>query len=340
MSLDSEDWPLVSIVILNYNGRKFIERCLKSVLNTQYDNFEVIFIDNASTDESFELARNLLNSDRRSKITGNSRNLGFAQGNNIGFSLAKGKYIVFLSIDTEVDRRWLNELVIVMEGDAMIGAAQSKLMQLYNHNQVDSIGQYLDFLGYGYPVHDEGDEIFYAEGAAIIIRRSAGEESLINDAIFDPDYFCYYEENDLCWRMRLHGYKIALVPRSLVYHARASINLYSMPQHLVFHHAKNRIMTLIKNYDEINLLKYVPCLLVLEVARAIILLKKNPRHSLAVLESFLWNIRNLKRTWEKRLVVQRVIRRNQDSQITRIMSKPNILRLYEKFDRYYEVPSD
>lgn len=345
---NSNDLPLVSVVILNYNGREFVERCLRSVLSMHYRKFEVIFVDNASTDGSFELVRNLFNLDGRLKITRNDRNLGFAKGNNIGFSYAKGNYIAFLNVDTEVNPRWLTELVIAMECNPKMGAAQSKLLQMYDHNKIDSVGQFIDFLGYGYLKESKEDkvqfdrvkEIFYADGAAILIRRSAVNESLVNSAPFDPDYFCYYEENDLCWRMRLCGYKIALVPSSVVYHARTSTKLYAMPPHLVFHHAKNRIMTLIKNYCLINLLKYLPCLLVLEVGRAIIIVKKDFRHSLAVLKSFSWNIKNFKKTWKKRLVVQRLIRKKSDSEITKLMRKTNLVRLYESFRRYYTVRGD
>lgn len=345
MSRRPDDGPLVSVVILNYNGGKFVKKCLTSVLDTQYGNLEVIFVDNASTDGSFELAKNLLNLRSRLTIIRNDRNMGFAEGNNVGFKYAKGNYVVFLNIDTEVDRNWLRELVMAAECDLKIGAAQSKLVQMYDHTQLDSIGQSIDFLGYGYPNNSEKDkvqldnvkEIFYADGAAILIRRSALCESLMNGAPFDPDYFCYYEENDLCWRMRLCGYKIALVPHSVVYHARTSTNLHEMPQHLVFHHAKNRIMTLMKNYDVINLLKYIPCLLALEVARAGVLLKNDPRHSLAVLESFFWNVRNLKRTWKKRLIIQRLIRKRSDTDITSLMRKPNLVLLYENFKKYYTV---
>ena len=189
MSSHPGDWPLVSVVILNYNGRKFVERCLKSVLNTQYSNFEVIFVDNASTDGSFELVKSLFNLNGRLKIIRNDRNLGFAEGNNVGFTYSKGNHIVFLNIDTEVDRRWLRELIMVMEYNLKIGATQSKLVKMCDHNQLDSIGQSIVFLGYGYPIDNGVDkkqfnhvkEIFCADGAAILVRRSAANESLIND---------------------------------------------------------------------------------------------------------------------------------------------------------------
>jgi GT2 family glycosyltransferase len=88
--------PMVSIIILNYNSRDFVEPCLKSVLNTDYPNFEVIFVDNASTDGSPELAKKRFGSDHRLKIIYNDKNVGFAEGNNVGAKKAKGDYIVFL----------------------------------------------------------------------------------------------------------------------------------------------------------------------------------------------------------------------------------------------------
>ena len=120
-------WPLASIVILNYNGAKFIDQCLKSVLNTYYPNFEVIFVDNASTDDSVKIAKSF-STDSRLKIIVNSSNVRFAEGNNIGAMHAKCEIIVFLNPDTEVDPNWLKELIKVMTSSQLIGAAQSKLL--------------------------------------------------------------------------------------------------------------------------------------------------------------------------------------------------------------------
>lgn len=94
--------PSVSIIILNYNGKDYIEQCISSVLKTNYPNFEVILVDNASTDNSIELIEESFKNDLRLKIFRNSANLGFATGNNIGFENATGSYVAFLNNDTVV----------------------------------------------------------------------------------------------------------------------------------------------------------------------------------------------------------------------------------------------
>ena len=337
---------LVSIIIVNYNGIKFIESCLNSVLNSDYPNFEVIFVDNASTDGSYELVNRLFGSDKRLKIIRNSKNLGFTGGNNIGFKYAKGIYIIFLNNDTEVSRNWIKILVEIIESDLMIGAAQCKLLNLYDKRQIDSAGQFIDFLGYGYPLDNEEDkeqydhvkEIFYADGAALIVRRSVINQVSLNGLPFDLDYFpIYYEDADLCWRVRLRGYKVVVIPTSIVYHARTAAKLHKMSSYLIFSHAKNRIMTLIKNYGLGNLIKYLPLLLFFETIRAIILLKTKPDHSIAILKAILWNLKNLKKTWKKRLIVQHFIRRVPDPYIMRYMVKFTPTHLYNSFKKYYNL---
>ena len=146
----NEKLPLVSVIILNYNGKRFLNKCLTSVLNSNYSNVEVILVDNASTDDSIKLVKESFGHSPVLIIVKNSTNLGFAAGNNVGLSCSKGKYVVFLNNDTVVEPNWLIELVGVMETNAKIGAAQSKLLSLHNKNFFDSAGDFIDY--YGIPI--------------------------------------------------------------------------------------------------------------------------------------------------------------------------------------------
>jgi GT2 family glycosyltransferase len=114
----SKNEPLVSILILNYNGLKYVDKCLASILRTNYSNFEIIFIDNASIDGSCEYVERRYGDNLHLKIIKNERNYGFAKGNNIGARYAKGDYLVFLNVDTEVEPDWLRELVRLMDSDS------------------------------------------------------------------------------------------------------------------------------------------------------------------------------------------------------------------------------
>lgn len=335
--------PLISIIILNFNGKRYVERCLQSVLNSDYPNFEVIFVDNASTDGSFEIVESLFRTDKRLKIIRNAENLGFTGGNNIGFTHANGQYLIFLNNDTEVNETWLKEIIKVMESDPKICVAQSKLLRINRLNAIDSAGQFIDRLGFGHPRdgEDKGqyhdvEQIFYADGASLAIKRALVNEVLLYGMPFDSDYFpIYYEDADLCWRIRLRGYEVVFVPNSIVYHARSATKLYEMPSYLIFSHVRNRIMTLAKNYDLVNLLKYLPPLLVLETIRAIVLLNGKASHSLAILKAILWNIKHFRAVWEKRLIVQQCIRKTNDASLIKYMLKPSFTHLYHSFKKYY-----
>lgn len=335
-------WPPVSVVILNFNGARFVKRCLGSVLNSDYPDFEVLFVDNASSDGSVELAQRLFGTVPRLQIFHNSENLGFSEGNNVGARRATGEYIVLLNNDTEVDACWLKELVRVMESDPMIGVAQCKLLFMHDRGLIEGAGAFIDVYGYGFGrglekdrgQYDRVEEIFYANGAAMAIRRGAVYGFSEGRGIFDPSYFAYYEDVDLCWGMWLRGYKVVFAPRSVVYHFRAASSS-KYPVLTVFHHCKNRIMTLIKNYSLRNLIRYLPPLLILELGRAVLHAStRNLPYALAIARAIWWNLLNLKNNWKKRLEVQYRVRKLPDEYVMRRMKKQNLARLWYNFMRY------
>ena len=325
-------WPLASIIILNYNGIRFIERCLRSILETDYPNFEVILVDNGSTDGSLEIALRLFGKNQIVRIIRNERNLGFAEGNNVGYASSKGQVIVFLNIDTEVERNWLRELMQVLDMGGNIGVAQCKLFSMRDRNKIDSVGYDFDYLGYVYPrsqtrrrdSFDQVEEVLYADGAAMALKRRVLDESCLVGVPFDPDYFCYYEETDLCWRVRLRGYEIMFAPKSVVYHYRGyACRKEKTRPDLVFHYLKNHISTLIKNYNFLNLVRCIPPLITLEVGRALLALKNEPQSALARLRALVWPLKNFGRLWRRRIRVQLSIRKVPDSEILRLMRKPD-----------------
>jgi len=330
---EQADLPYVSVVILNYNGAKFAEGCLRSVLAADYSNIEVIVVDNASTDGSYELLRDLFSDMSKVTLIRNQWNLGYAEGNNVGFRHSRGDIIAFLNIDTEVTRSWLKELVKAL-GPENVGAAQSKLIKLQDRRSIDSVGWGFDQLGYGFSRSVSGesmnlhqaDELFYAEGVAMAIKREVLNEVLIDGVPFDSEYFIYYEDTDLSWRIRLRGYTIMFAPISIVYHHRSFV-LRELPYHFTYYFTRNRISMLIKNYSLSNLVRWIPLLLFLEFTRAIILLRYNPLTAHAKLRGIVWNIKNLRRLWRKRNVVQCIIRKVPDTEIARLMRAPNFAAL-------------
>jgi len=325
------NWPLVSVIILNYNGKDYLEKCLESVLNTNYPDFEIILVDNASTDGSAEYAEKMAKSNPRIKLIRNTVNLGFAEGNNIGVKYAKGDMIALLNNDTEVNPNWLRELVKVMEQDSAIGVAQAKLLSYYNPKIIDSAGGIMD--KYCFAVdrdigavdigqYDRVEEVFSACFAAAIVRRSIIDEI----GFLDPAFFAVFEDVDFCWRARLRGYKVVFVPSAIVYHrrggtVRASGNM-SLYYFINFHLYKNRLVMMIKNYSLINLVKRLPVTLLLHVLVFMknILIKRDVKLAFAVLKSYFWVIFNLKYIMCQRRACQK-IRRVPDNEIEKMMQK-------------------
>ncbi|OLB91164.1 MAG: hypothetical protein AUH25_03305 [Thaumarchaeota archaeon 13_1_40CM_38_12] len=341
MKMDNS--PLASVIILNYNGEKYISQCVKSVLKSDYDNFELIIVDNNSSDHSLDIVEREF-SDNRIKVIKSDKNLGFAGGNNFGAEHATGKYFILLNIDTIVDPQWLSELVSVMELDDTIGAAQSKLLSLDDKTVFDSAGDYLDFFGNSFRrggdwkekdngQYDNVHEIFSARGAALITRKEIVEKI----GLFDDDYFLDYEDIDFCWRVRLFGLRIMFVPASQVYHKGAGISSEGNPNVKNFHPLKNKFMTLIKNYDTANMINYVilPFLFTFFTGTYLVgpLLKRNIDLAKMRFRGYLWVFCNIRKLRMKRKQIQRNVRKVSDSEIMKNMIKTSRWQL--KIYLYY-----
>ncbi|MEM1943975.1 MAG: glycosyltransferase family 2 protein [Candidatus Caldarchaeum sp.] len=328
--------PKISVVILNYNGMKFVANCLKSLLLTNYPDFEVLFLDNASSDGSREYLRDAIERLGLSnfKFIPLDRNYGFAKANNIGVALTdpKSEFIIFLNNDTEVEPDWLQEIIKFMQEHRDVGIAQCKQRSLKGRKYIDSAGGVIDYIGRSLIIgsgelDDERFsrpyEIFYAQGSSLIIRR----ELLKRIGLFDEDYFINYEETDLCWRARLSGLKVAFIPTAIIYHyGGATIGQLQNPFH-VYHTRKNHIVTLLKNYSLSNAIKYVTYLYIKYVMFTMKLLsEKKIQCASAYVKAMIWPIINLKKIATARNIVQKFVRRVSDEEI---MEKMLDFRVYE-----------
>jgi len=255
--------PKVSIIVLNYNGMKFVDKCLESVLSSNYPDFEIVFVDNASSDGSIEYVKEKFGFNPIIKLVVNDKNYGFALGNNIGARHASGKYLVFLNIDTIVDSSWLKELVSIMDTDHSVGAAQCKLLLMDNPKLIDSAGHYIDWFGIvfvrGRMEEDEGqyekvEEVFGATGAALIVRRNVFERL----EGFDEGFFMMFEEDDLCWRTWIVGYKVLHIPKAIVFHKSGGLRSREGNYKSLFFSRRNRIASILKNYSTKNLIRFLP----------------------------------------------------------------------------------
>ena len=213
--------PLVSVIVLNYNGKHYLDECLSSLIKQTYHNFEVIFIDNGSTDNSIDFIEK--NYSNFVKLVKNPINYGFAKGNNIGIQASRGKYIVTLNNDTKVEECWLEELVKSANSNEQIGMCASKIYLMRMEKTIDSVGMLIypdgsskqrSWLEKDIGQYDKQEDVLLPSACAALYRRRMLDEI----GLFDEDFFAYCEDTDFGLRGRLAGWKCVFVPRAIVYH--------------------------------------------------------------------------------------------------------------------------
>jgi len=260
----------VAVVVVTYNAGRYLDDCFGSLgrLDRTGLDVSVIVMDNASTDGTAAAVRERFPG---VEVVETGRNLGFAGGNNVGMKLALDRgadYVYLLNQDTEVAPRFLAEAVKVAEADEKIGSAQSLLLLHPDKEFINSTGNAIHFLGFGYCRdyrrrlsgwrHAGIKEIAYASGAAVLLRA----EALRLAGLFDEELFLYHEDLDLGWRLRLAGFANVLAPHSIVYHkyefSRSIAKYYYME--------RNRYVVLLENLKLWTLCLLLPWLLLSEAA--------------------------------------------------------------------------
>ncbi len=217
--------PKISIIILNWNNKDDTIKCLDSLRYLNYNNYEIIVIDNGSTDGSQKEIRKRFSD---VKLIENKENLGFAEGNNIGIQKAledeKIEYLFLLNNDTTIEPDILKELVKVAESDSKIGMLQPKMLRMDNPDIIDSTGHIFKFgkiIDRGVGEIDRGqydnklDIIGCCAGACLYKR-----EMFKDVGLFDKSFFLYYEDAELSWRAYKKGWKAKHIPSAIVYHKR------------------------------------------------------------------------------------------------------------------------
>ncbi len=217
----------VAVVILNYNGEKFLKEFLPVVIEKSKNDAEIWVADNNSSDNSVELLKNEF---PEVNLLIHDKNYGFAGGYNMALKKIKAGYYVLLNSDVEVTDNWIKPVIDLMESDETIGACQPKLLSYFERDKFEYAGAAGGFIdNYGYPFcrgrifmnleKDEGQydnitEIFWATGACMFVRSDVYHKI----GGLDDDFFAHMEEIDFCWRLKNNGYKVMFTPESLVYH--------------------------------------------------------------------------------------------------------------------------
>ncbi len=284
---------MVSIIILNYNGREFLVDCLNSLFEQNYKDFEIILFDNASSDDSVKFVKdNYVNPEL--KLICSETNLGFAGGNNEALKYAKGNYIVLLNNDTVVEKDWLAELVNGINYTNDIGMVQSLVLtegipgkyylkngtvNLFGHNIMEVFEINKDGMG----------EIFQVNGCSLIIRKELIDKL---GSLFPDEYFAYAEDTYLSFMVKFAGYKIYHNAKSVVQHKGSSTMKKYKNEFITFHQERNRLLNFLIFFSDTFRRKYYPLLmynLVIKLFYSLILRKYSFN---GILKAYLWIVRN------------------------------------------------
>jgi GT2 family glycosyltransferase len=268
--------PSVAIVILNWNGKKYLQQFLPSVLSTTYSNLQVIVADNASTDDSIAYLKEHFPG---VGIIALPQNFGFAKGYNEALKQVNTEYYVLLNSDVEITPYWLQPMIALLEQNELNVACQPKVLSFHERSMFEyagAAGGWIDSLGYPFSrgrlfdvlEKDEGqynttEEIFWASGAALVIKQKAFWEA----GGFDESFFAHQEEIDLCWRLKIKGYKIYCCHESVVYHVGGG-TLNKGNSFKTYLNFRNNLMMLSKNLSSAEAVWKIPLRLILDQVTA------------------------------------------------------------------------
>lgn len=263
----------ISIVILNYNGAKFLRDCLNSILANRHHDLEIIVVDNNSPDGS---GKECVEEYPSCRFILNEQNVGVPEGLNIGIRYCTGEFTVLLNNDIVMDPAWLDHLLnaYMTHGPAVY---QPKLLEMTRHDRINTAGNMINIFGFGFSrgkgkidvgQYEDIEEISYASGACLFcptfILREIGP--------LDREFFAYHEDLDLGWRARLRGYPSYYIPKSIVYHYGSAQWQWSAKKFYLLE--RNRWIVLLTNYSTKTLIRLLPSLVIIEISILFFFAKK------------------------------------------------------------------
>ena len=264
--------PTITVIVLGFNGREYLEACISSVLDQDLsrDAYEVLYVDNASTDGSPDFVREHF---RDVRVLELDANYGFAEGNNRGVMASDGRYIALVNQDAVCHKRWLLELLRVLEEHPDIVAVHGNVLtpwstgfEALDREADPAVVQVAELNRFGFVAYEERPatvgiiETIHVAGAAMMIRRRAVERF---GYLFDPDFFMYCEDTELALRIQNIGQRVALVPTAVVYHdLRPSTSLSWRTLRKTLLIMRNRFLAYYKNMDTSEFLTFLPWLVI------------------------------------------------------------------------------
>jgi GT2 family glycosyltransferase len=253
----ARDWPIVSVGIVTWNSERHMPTCLDGLDRQRYPNLELTAVDNGSVDRSVEVIRHHWPAAR---VIENGTNEGYCRAHNAAIRASRGEYYLALSPDVRLEPGFLERLVLAMLADPARGSAMSKLLSPSSGDPpiIDAAGLMMDrrrhqyLRGHGEPdrgQYDTAEEVFGADGAAPLYRRSMLEEVKIEGQYFDEQFFAYMDDVDLAWRARLFGWRCWYEPAAVATHVRTFQpgRRRERPRAMRRTAVKNRYLMLLKN---------------------------------------------------------------------------------------------
>ena len=301
-----------SVAVINYNGRSYLEELLGSLERQTRPPLETMLVDNASRDESLAYVERAFPWVR---VLPQERNLGFSRAANLAAEAARGTWLVLLNTDLRLEPEWLAELVAAAESDPSIAAVSSKLRLYGQPRRLNGVGGRMNRLGYTWDrgmgeedrgQYDQSREVLFACAGAALFHRSRFREA----GGFDPRFFMYHEDVDLCWRLWLRGFRVVTAPRAVAYHHLSASTRED--RGLLWREIlgeRHNLRSLLKNYEGANLVRAL---------WDIMTLPQPPRRKWAQLGNLAWNLRRLPETLRLRRRIQRE-RRVTDGQLERLI---------------------
>lgn len=293
--------PKVSIIVLNYNGKRFLDDCFQSLAKVNYPNFEVVMVDNESTDDSVSYVQENY---KWVHVIRSGSNNGFAFGNNIGIKSTEGKYVFLLNNDTICTEDFLSRVVKVAESDpevAVVGAIPIQLNPVYLHSNITV------------PWENDTERTASVAGAVMLIRR----DLLKYIGLLDETYFLYWEDTEFCWRANLLGYKIIAANKSIVFHVENATGLPTKKK-WVYEYIKNKIYTHVKLMSP----HYVLWVLFIEIIYSLGRIFLYPQFIASIINAWLWNFNNLKSILKKRKEI-RSRKKMDDGELIKLIAEHN-----------------
>ena len=287
----------VSIIIPHWNGIETISECLESLSHINFDSFEIIVSDNASTDGSQQWIKDNY---PKVRLLENNQNYGYAGGCNKGAEIANGKFLLFLNNDTVQDPDWLGHLIRCIEKNDEIAAVQPKILNYYDKNIFDyagGSGGHMDMFCYPFArgrlfleqekdkgQYNTAEQCFWASGTSILVRK----DLFIEAGEFDKVFFAHMEEIDLCWRLQAMGYQIWVEPSSIIFHKNAvSLPMHSHRKYYLNH--RNSLLMLFSNYSLPNAFYIGTIRIMLEfIALLYAIVKFDMNHASGIIRSLSW----------------------------------------------------